>query len=85
MGFLALRALMIDGAADGVAVWRRVSVSVPEEGGIFLGVASACHAARFLTGEIPHENKIKKNHIGSCGPACAWPLVLALPSASSVA
>jgi len=50
MGFLALRALMIDGAADGVAVWRRVSVSVPREGGIFLGVASACHAARFLTG-----------------------------------
>jgi hypothetical protein len=35
---------------DGVAVWRRVSVSVPREGGIFLGVASACHAARFLTG-----------------------------------
>jgi hypothetical protein len=35
MGFLALRALMIDGAADGVAVWRRVSVCVPREGGIF--------------------------------------------------
>jgi hypothetical protein len=32
----------------------------------------------FAPGKIPNENEIKNDGIGSCGAACAGPLVLAL-------
>jgi hypothetical protein len=39
----------------------------------------------FAPGKIPNENEIKNDSIGSCGAACAWPLVLALQAAAGVA
>lgn len=84
MGFLALHALMIDGAADGGEERCRVSVSVPDECGS-LPVASGCHAGNFRTGEIPDENEIKKDCIGSGGLACAGALVLALQAVAGLA
>jgi hypothetical protein len=35
--------------------------------------------------KIPNENEIKNDRIGSCGAACAGPLVLALQAAAVVA